>query len=259
MIASLGIHIFMLTKLASQDSGVSMIDFKGKEILVVGGSSGIGFSTALIAASLGGQVTIASRTAAKVEAAAKKIGVGTAGCVLDVTSDAEVTNFFARTMWDHVIVTGSDVKIGPVRDLPFETAHASFDSKYWGFYRVARAANIRPGGSLGVIAGFLATRPAAGRALMGSITGAIESLVQGLALELKPVRVNAVSPGAVQTEMWDSLSAEAREGMFSKVAATYPAGCIGQPEYIAHQLLLLAATPYATGTIVTLDGGASIA
>ncbi len=237
-----------------------MIDLKDQEVLVIGGSSGIGFATAEIAVSLGAQVTIASRTAAKVEAAAQKIGHGTTGCVMDVTSDASVSGFFANgKLWDHIIVTGSDVKIGPVRDLPLETAHASFDSKYWGFYRVAKAANIRPGGSLGVIAGFLATRPAAGRALMGSINGAIESLVQGLALELKPIRVNAVSPGAVQTEMWDSLAPEAREAMFAKVAATYPAGCIGQPEYIAHQLLLLAATPYATGTVVTLDGGASIA
>jgi NAD(P)-dependent dehydrogenase (short-subunit alcohol dehydrogenase family) len=237
-----------------------MFDFKDQQILVIGGSSGIGFATASAAASLGASVTIASRTVAKVETAAKRIGGKTAHAVLDVTDDESVREVFSGgRVWDHVIVTGSDVTIGPVRDLPFATAQAAFDSKYWGFYRVARAANIKPRGSLSVIAGFLATRPAAGRALMGSINGALESLVQGLALELKPVRVNAVSPGAVQTEMWDALPVDARDAMFAKVAATYPAGCIGQPEYIAHQLLLLAATPYATGTIVTLDGGASIA
>lgn len=237
-----------------------MIDLAGQKVLVIGGSSGIGYATAAIAVSLGAHVTVASRSKDKVAAAVTRIGAGAVGRVMDVTDDASVEAFFADdVIWDHVVVTGSDVKIGPVRDLPLATAHASFNSKYWGFYRVARAARIRPGGSLGVVAGFLATRPAAGRALMGSINGAIESLVQGLALELKPVRVNAVSPAAVQTEMWDALGADAREAMFAKVAATYPAGCIGQPEYIAQQLLLLAATPYATGTIVTLDGGASIA
>jgi NAD(P)-dependent dehydrogenase (short-subunit alcohol dehydrogenase family) len=151
------------------------------------------------------------------------------------------------------------VKIAAVRELPLETARASFESKFWGFYNVARAANITPGGSLTVIAGFLATRPAAGRALMGAINGALESLVQGLALELKPVRVNALSPGMVETEMWSGMTIETREAAFAKVRATYPAGCIGQPEDIARQILLLAATPFATGTIVTLDGGASIA
>jgi NAD(P)-dependent dehydrogenase (short-subunit alcohol dehydrogenase family) len=181
------------------------------------------------------------------------------GTALDVTDHAAVAQYLAGEVWDHVVVTGSDVKIAAVRELPLEAAHASFNSKFWGFYNVARAANIAPGGSLTVIAGFLATRPAAGRALMGAINGALESLVQGLALELKPVRVNAISPGMVNTEMWSGMSAEAREATFAKVRSSYPAGCLGEPEDIARQILLLAATPYATGTIVTLDGGASIA
>ena len=138
-----------------------------------------------------------------------------------------------------------------------DVAQASFDSKFWGFYRVARTVQIQPGGSLGVVAGFLATRPNGQRALMGAINAALEALVQGLALELKPVRVNAVSPAMVDTEMWGSK--EQRETAAAKVGATYPAGRIGTPEDIARQLLLLAATGYATGTIVTLDGGASIA
>lgn len=145
-----------------------------------------------------------------------------------------------------------------VRDLPMQTARDAVDSKFWGFYRVARHANIRAGGSLSVVSGFLAKRPTASRALMGAINGGLESLVQGLALELKPVRVNAVSPALVRSEMWSSMDPEAREAMYQSTAANYPAGVIGQPEDIARQLLLLAATPYATGTIVTLDGGASI-
>ena len=63
----------------------------------------------------------------------------------------------------------------------------------------------------------------------------------------------------VDTEMWSSLPTAAREATFARVKATYPAGCVGKPEDVARQLLLLAATDYATGTIVTLDGGASIA
>lgn len=237
-----------------------MLNFTDQKILVVGGTSGIGLATAKLAVALGGQVTVASRTSEKVNAAQKFIGPAVAGRVLDLTSDRGVEDFFGDgTVWDHIVVTGSQVKIAPVRELPLETARASFDSKFWGFYRVARSAQIKPGGSLGVIAGFLATRPAAGRALMGAINGAIESLVQGLALELKPVRVNAVSPGTIDTEMWSAMPKEARDAMFAKVAATYPAGCVGKPEDIARQLLLLAATKYATGTIVTLDGGGSIA
>jgi len=242
------------------DGAVGMIDFHDNRILVVGGSSGLGLATAQLAAKLGAHVTIASRSMEKVNAAIATIADRASGRQLDVTQNGQVEAFFADgTVWDHVIVTGSDVQIAAVRELPLETAYAAVDSKFWGFYRVARAAAIKPTGSLSVISGFLASRPAAGRALMGAINAALESLVRGLALELKPVRVNAVSPAVTNTPMWAGLTDEARVAMFERVANTYPAGRVGQPEDIARQLLLLAATPSATGTIVTLDGGASIA
>ena len=237
-----------------------MIDLSGQSVLVIGGSSGIGFATAKLAAELGAAVTIASRSEGKLAAAAGRIEPQVSHRVLDVTSDSSVESFFSDgKIWDHVIVTGSDVSISFVKELPLETAMAAMNSKFWGFYRVARSANIKDGGSLSVISGFLARRPAAGRALMGAINGALESLVQGLALELKPVRVNAVSPAVTQTEMWAGMSDEDRQAMFNKVSAAYPVGRIGQPEEIARHLLLLTATGYATGPLVILDGGASIA
>lgn len=235
-----------------------MIDLSGSRVLVVGGSSGIGFATARLAAQLGASVVIASRSAERVANAAQAIGAE--GRVLDLTDNAAVEAFFeGAAPYDHVVVTGSEVRMAAVRDLPLDDAAAAMDSKFWGFYRLARAAAIKPGGSLGVVSGFLAHRPAAGRALMGAINAALEALVKGLALELKPVRVNAVSPAVTVTEMWSGLDEAARQAMFARVAASYPAGRPGEPDEIARQLLLLAATPYATGTVVVLDGGASIA
>ena len=235
-----------------------MFDLTGQKLLVVGGSSGIGFAAARLAASWNADVTIASRTERRVTEAGKKIGAKAR--VLDATDDNAVEAFFSDgTIWDHVIVTGSEVKMAAVRTLPLTDAFDAMNSKFWGFYRIARAARIKPGGSIGVVAGFLATRPAAGRALMGAINAALESLVQGLALELKPVRVNAVSPAVVDTEMWHGMASDARDTMLKTLAEKYPAGCVGTPDDIARLLLLLAGTSYATGTIVTMDGGASIA
>jgi NAD(P)-dependent dehydrogenase (short-subunit alcohol dehydrogenase family) len=237
-----------------------MISLSGQRVLVIGGSSGIGFATAKLACELGAAVTIASRSAEKLAAAAASIGPAVEARALDLTDDAAVEAFFAAAgRFDHVIVTGSQVGMAAVRELPIQTAYAAMDSKFWGFYRVARSADIAPGGSLSVVSGFLASRPAAGRALMGAINAALEALVRGLALELKPVRVNAVSPAVVRTEMWAGMAPEARAAMYERVSAAYPAGRPGDPQDIARQLLLLAATGYATGTVVTLDGGASIA
>jgi NAD(P)-dependent dehydrogenase (short-subunit alcohol dehydrogenase family) len=238
----------------------NVIDLSGQRVLVIGGSSGIGFATAKLAAELGAAVTVASRSADKTAAAAVAIGGAVEARTIDLTSDAAVAAFFsAEDAYHHVIVTGSQVSMAAVRDLPLDAADAAMDSKFWGFYRVARAARIAPGGSLSVVSGFLASRPAAGRALMGAINAALEALVRGLALELKPVRVNAVSPAVVKTEMWSGMNEDARSAMFERVSAAYPAGRPAEPVEIARQLLLLAATGYATGTIVMLDGGASIA
>lgn len=237
-----------------------MINLAGTHVLVLGGSGGIGFATARLASELGAHVTIASRSAHRVAAAVSAIARDVQGRVVDVTSDESVQSLFADdTQWDHVVVTGSQVTIQPVRQLPLAIARDAFDSKFWGFYRVAKFANIKPGGSLSVLSGFLGTRPAAGRALMGAINAALDNLVKGLALELKPVRVNAVSPGMTNSSMWAGMDEEARSAMFAKAANTYPAGRVGEPEEIARQLLLLAATGFATGTVVLLDGGASIA
>jgi len=112
-----------------------MINFSGSRILVVGGSSGIGLSTAKVAHEHGAAVTIASRSSDKVDAAVRTIGPGTSGRLIDVTSNSSVETFFADgTVWDHIIVTGSDVTIAAVRQLPLETAEAAFNSKFWGFY-----------------------------------------------------------------------------------------------------------------------------
>lgn len=112
---------------------------------------------------------------------------------------------------------------------------------------------------MALVAGFLATRPAPDRALMSAINAALEGLTRGLALELKPVRVNAVSPALIDTPLWGSLGQAERQALLERVSASYPAGRVGQPEDVAQQLLLFAANTFATGTVVTLDGGASIA
>jgi NAD(P)-dependent dehydrogenase (short-subunit alcohol dehydrogenase family) len=229
-------------------------------VMVLGGSSGIGFATAAAAANAGASVTIASRSQAKLDAAATKLGGGVRAVVLD-TSDAEaVERFFGgEAAWDHIVVSAAQTPTGPVRVLSLTDAKAAMDSKFWGAYHVARAAKIRDGGSLTFVSGFLSVRPSASSVLQGAINAALEALARGLALELAPVRVNAVSPGLIATPLWSAMPKDKRDAMFAREAQHLPAGRIGQPEDIANAVLFLATTSFATGSTVRVDGGGAIA
>lgn len=236
-----------------------MGSLSGQRVLVVGGSSGIGLGTARAAVELGAAVTIASRSQAKIDAAVSAIEATVEGRVLDVTSDAEIETFFRdQPAWDHIVVSAAQTKVAAVRDLPLADAVAAVNSKFWGAYRIARTAPIRDGGSLTFVTGVLAIRPRKGAALQGAINAGLESLAQGLALELAPARVNVVSPGLVETPLYDRMTAEARQALYDRATSTLPVGLVGQPEHVAAQIIALMANPYATGSIVYLHGGSAL-
>jgi NAD(P)-dependent dehydrogenase (short-subunit alcohol dehydrogenase family) len=229
----------------------------GKKIVVVGGSSGIGLATAELAKSEGADVTIASRNAGRLKAAAEKIGV--IAIPADVTSDDSVSDLFRKCgPADHVVVTAAQLRTGPFKTVSMDDVRATMESKFWGAWRVARAAEIRPGGSLTLVTGYLSTRPRPGAAIVSAVNGALESLTRGLALELAPIRVNAVSPGTIDTPIRASMPEVARRDMLTKTAAALPVGRVGVGEDIARQILTFMTVGFATGSIVYIDGGALV-
>jgi NAD(P)-dependent dehydrogenase (short-subunit alcohol dehydrogenase family) len=129
------------------------------------------------------------------------------------------------------------------------------EGKFWGAWRCARAAEIRAGGSLTLVSGFLSIRPRLNSAIVGAANGALESLARSLALELAPVRVNCVSPGIIDTPIRAAMPEAARHDMLAKAAATLPAGRVGIGQDIARQILAFMTIGFATGSIVYLDGG----
>ena len=232
---------------------------KNARVLVLGGSSGIGLATAAAGAAAGAAVTIASRSQAKLDAALPKLSKGRA-IVLDTGDAGAIERFFAEEApWDHVIVSAAQTTTGSVRALDLADARAAMESKFWGAYRVARAAKIKDTGSLTFVSGVLSVRPSASSVLQGAINAALEALAQGLALELAPVRVNAVSPGLIATPLWSGMADDKRAAMFAGAAQLLPARRVGQPEDIANAVMFLLTTPFAAGSMVRVDGGHAIA
>ena len=229
----------------------------GKKVVVVGGSSGIGLATAELAKREGAAVIIASRNVTRLDAAAEKLNA--IAIATDVTNDDSVINLFRRTgPVDHVVLTAAQLRTGPFKTVPMDDVRSTMESKFWGAWRVARAAEFRPGGSLTLVTGYLSVRPRPNSVIVGAVNGALESLAKGLALELAPVRVNAVSPGIIDTPIRAAMPEEARRDMLAKTAASLPVGRVGVGEDVARQILAFMTIGFATGSIVYLDGGALV-
>jgi NAD(P)-dependent dehydrogenase (short-subunit alcohol dehydrogenase family) len=218
------------------------IDLTNARILVVGASGGIGGATADVFTEHGAQVERPGRD------------------TLDITRDDSVETYFAnQSPFDHIIIAAAQTHTGSVSNLALADAQASMNSKFFGAYRVAKAARANDGGSITFVSGFLSTRPSATSVLQGAINAALEALARGLALERAPVRVNTVSPGMVNTPLYARMHENERQALFKKVAAKLPAGRIGQPSDIALAILFVATNPFTTGSTVTVDGGGTIA
>jgi NAD(P)-dependent dehydrogenase (short-subunit alcohol dehydrogenase family) len=230
---------------------------QGKKVVVVGGSSGIGLSTAELAKAEGAEVIIASRNTERLKAAAARLGVK--AIPADVTNDESVASLFRSSgPVDHVVVTAAQLKTGPFKTVAMEDVRGTLEGKLWGAWRVARSADIRPGGSLTLVSGYLSIRPRPNSAIVSVANGALESLTRALALELAPVRVNCVSPGIIDTPIRAAMPEAARLDMLAKTAASLPVGRVGLGEDIARQILAFMTIGFATGSIVYIDGGALV-
>jgi NAD(P)-dependent dehydrogenase (short-subunit alcohol dehydrogenase family) len=229
----------------------------GKKVVVVGGSSGIGLSTAELARREGADVIVASRNAKKLDGVAEKLNA--IAIPTDVTDDKSVVNLFKSSgPVDHVVVTAAQLRSGPFRTVAMEDVRSTFEGKFWGAWRVARAAEFRAGGSLTLVSGFLSVRPRPNSAIVSAANAALESLARALALELAPLRVNCVSPGIIDTPIRAAMPEEARKEMLAKTAAGLPVGRVGLGEDVARQILACMTNGFMTGSTIYLDGGALV-
>ena len=209
----------------------------GKRVVVLGGTSGIGLATAQAAAARGAFVTVTSRGRERVERAALAIGKGAKGEVCDLTNEGDTHALFERTeAFDHLVYTaGDELLVSAVSALDISAAKRAFDVRVFGALTAVKygAPKIRKGGSIVLTHGLAGVRPLPGWSAGASICGAIESMTRALAVELAPLRVNAVSPGFVRTPLWSHIPEPEREALFRDAGSKLLTKRVGEPEQIA--------------------------
>lgn len=232
---------------------------KDKRIVIVGGTSGIGFATARKVVDEGGKVVIVSGRKERVEEACASLGTAAEGQVADMTRETDIVALFARIgSFDHLVYTaGESLKLAPLETMNFDEAASFLGIRFWGAFMAAKhaAPNIRPDGSITLTNGIAGQRPHKGWTMAASICGAVESLTRALAVEIAPIRVNAVCPGFVKTELWNSLDPDVREGLYRDVSAKLPVGRMGEADDLAEAYLYLMRAAYSTGQVIVVDGG----
>jgi NAD(P)-dependent dehydrogenase (short-subunit alcohol dehydrogenase family) len=251
-------------------------------VLIIGGSSGIGLAVARRCLADGARVVIAGRSEdrlgaaraelaraertaertaelARAERTAERAAAGRLTAFsADIGNLGQVEALFERVgTLSHLVVTAADLPYGPAVTLTEDSMMRAVRSKVLGPFFAAQqaAARITAPGSITFTSGVAAYRPAPGGALAATVNGALESMVRALALELAPIRVNAVSPGWVDTPAWEHLATpEARQARMADLAARLPARRIGRPDDIANAVSFLISDDFVTGTVLHAEG-----
>jgi len=231
-----------------------------QHVVVVGGSAGIGLAVAKRALASGARVRIGSHDPTRLAAAVERVGGDLASATIDVTDDASTAAFFADCPpIDHLVFTAGDWvrrRTVPGPDFDIVSAQSAFDVRFWGLLRTINAAlgSMHAKGSITLTGGLLAHRPQRGQALPSVVAGAVEHLARALALDLAPIRVNAVVPGLIATEVWAHLPSDRIDAM----VRTSPLPRPGQPEEVAQAYIGLMENAYITGQSLIVDGGMAL-
>ena len=238
---------------------IAKSSLNGKRVVLIGGTSGFGLATAKAAAAEGADLVVVSSRQSSVDKALSILPEGAEGYAVDVSDEQQVEELFKQVgEFDHLIFSaGEALQIGNPTDVNIADSRKFFNVRYWGALMAAKYGSryIRKGGSIILTNGIVSIRPWKGWSVAASIGGAVESLTKGLAIDLAPIRVNAVCAGMVKTDLWNSILEADREAMYKEVGGKLLTGRVGEAEDIAEAYLFLMKGNYTTGQMIVVDGG----
>ncbi len=224
--------------------------------VIMGGSSGIGLATAELLAGDGAEVIVTGRDETKLAAVRPRVASAER---VDGTSPDEVAAFFERTgSFKHLVLAFSQGAegFGPLRELDPEAIRIVFDGKTVPYLLATQRAQVT--NSITLVSGASARGNTPGTAALAAANGAIVRAVPPLAAELAPVRVNAVSPGVIDTPWWSFLDEQQRRAQFEELRDSLPAGRVGRPQDVADGIRYLIGASYVTGAVLPIDGGLTV-
>lgn len=230
----------------------------GKNVVIIGGTAGIGLASAVMAAAAGARVWAAGRTAANLEKA-RAAANGRFQVVQADTHDGDALAALFREVGkiDHLV----SAAIGGERTLkPFlEQTEAQFKAAYdklWGYAKVVRtgAPFLAPNGSITLVSGSPARKIKPSQSALSCVGASVENLVRCLAVEMAPIRVNVVSPGTIDTAMFDWMGPE-KQAKLAGMTQTHLIKRAGRPEEVAEGILFVMGNDFVTGTTIDVDGG----
>ena len=194
-----------------------------KRIALLGGSSGIGLAVAQQVVEQGAHPIIASSNAERVQNAVATVGGKAEGHTLELSDEASIERFFRKLgAFDHLVYTAGDaLQLKELGAMDLKKAREAFELRFWSALAAVKYAkpNIKQGGSIILTTGIAGTRPHKAWTVAAAGCGAISSLTRALAVELAPIRVNAVSPGVVRTNLWQNMQDGDREALYEGVGS----------------------------------------
>lgn len=242
--------------------GEDSLPLEGSNVLVVGGGSGIGEAGAQALAARGARVTIAGRSAERLEAAAARMHAPVGAYVLDARDLKAIAAMFESIgPLDHLVITlTGKLGSGYFREVDLDEFRQAYEEKFWPHLMLAQASlkTISPKGSITFVTGISARKTTPGGSGYVAVNGALEVMVPTLAHELAPLRVNAISPGFVDTPWYDHVPAAEMEAAYRQAAETLPVKRVGRPDDLGQAIAYVVTNGFTTGAVIECDGGARL-